>query len=813
MRFVGTIILFLLFPLSVWAQTATVSGTITDAQTGETLIGATVLDTRSGKGTVTNAFGRYSLTLRRDSVSLKVSFVGYEPQFFQMKLEKNRELNVKLSSSVTLEEVTITAERTGDVRSSQMSANVMTVEKIKSVPVMFGEADLIKALQLMPGVQSGSEGNSGMYVRGGGPDENLFLLDGVPLYNVSHMGGFFSAFNTDAVKNVTLYKGSFPARFGGRLSAVLDVTQNNGNDKELHGNLSVGLISAKFNLEGPLVKEKTTFSLSMRRTYAELFIIPAIMWLNDATSEEPEGPTVAQNAKFDAGYWFYDINAKLSHKFSDRSRLYASFFMGDDKIHGKVHTVTSLDEDINLGFANKWGNLVGALRWNYELTPKLFLNLAAHYTQYHNSIVGSVEKLAGPGDGATSTMEGDYNSGIQEATLRADFDLTPNPEHLVKFGVAATRHWFTPEVASASINYFDSIQMNKPLQVDSNIMSGTVPANEFVLYGEDDWSLTESVKLNYGLHLSAFHVDGKSYRSIQPRLSGRVLLTDDLSVKVGYARMTQYVHLLSTTSVTLPTDLWVPVTQKVEPMTSDQIAAGVSYSRSGIADFSIEAYYKWMDNLIEYKDGATFFGSSEHWENLVYSGRGWSYGVEFLVQREFGDLTGWIGYTWSRSMRQFDRPGQVLNGGNAFPAKYDRRHDLSIVLNYKISPTVDVSATWVFSTGNAASLALQTYPVAAEDPEAYDENAAQPTGSVNVIEGRNNYRMPNYHRLDLGANFHRKFKRARRTISVSIYNVYNRQNPYMLYRSRNDTYKDYPMALVQLSIFPILPSVGYTLYF
>ena len=396
MRFVGIIILFLLFPLSVWAQTATVSGTITDAQTGETLIGATVLDTRSGKGTVTNAFGRYSLTLRRDSVSLKVSFVGYEPQFFQMKLEKNRELNVKLSSSVTLEEVTITAERTGDVRSSQMSANVMTVEKIKSVPVMFGEADLIKALQLMPGVQSGSEGNSGMYVRGGGPDENLFLLDGVPLYNVSHMGGFFSAFNTDAVKNVTLYKGSFPARFGGRLSAVLDVTQNNGNDKELHGNLSVGLISAKFNLEGPLVKEKTTFSLSMRRTYAELFIIPAIMWLNDATSEEPEGPTVAQNAKFDAGYWFYDINAKLSHKFSDRSRLYASFFMGDDKIHGKVHTVTSLDEDINLGFANKWGNLVGALRWNYELTPKLFLNLAAHYTQYHNSIVGSVEKLAGP---------------------------------------------------------------------------------------------------------------------------------------------------------------------------------------------------------------------------------------------------------------------------------------------------------------------------------------------------------------------------------------------------------------------------------
>lgn len=794
-------------------QNATISGTVTDSRTGETLIGATVLDMRSGKGVVTNVYGHYSLTLKRDSVSLKVSYVGYEPQFANFKLDGTREQNFTLSSSVTLDEVVITAERVGDVKSSQMSANVMTVEKIKSVPVMFGEADLIKALQLMPGVQSGSEGNSGMYVRGGGPDENLFLLDGVPLYNVSHMGGFFSAFNTDAVKNVTLYKGSFPARFGGRLSAVLDVTQNNGNDKELHGNVSIGLISAKFNLEGPIVKEKTTFSFSVRRTYAELFLIPAIMWLNDLTTEEPSGPTVAQNAKFDAGYWFYDLNAKVTHKFSDKSRLYASFFAGDDKISGKIHTLTSLNEDINMAFANKWGNMVGALRWNYELSPRLFMNLAANYTQYNNSIVGTIEKQASPNDANASTVEGDYTSGIKEVTARADFDFTPNPEHMVKFGTLATRHWFSPEVASASVNYFDSIQMNQALQFDTAIAGGTIPANEFVLYGEDDWSITETVKLNYGLHLSAFNVNGKTYKSIQPRLSGRVMLSDDLSVKLGYARMTQYVHLLSTTSVTLPTDLWEPVTEKVEPMTSDQLAAGVSYSVMGVADFSVEAYYKKMNNLIEYKDGATFFGSSENWENLVYSGQGWSYGVEFLVQREFGDFTGWIGYTWSRSMRQFDRPGQIINGGKAFPAKYDRRHDLSIVLNYKVTPTIDISATWVFSTGNTASLATQTYPVAAENPDDYDEGAAHHTGSINVIEGRNNYRMPNYHRLDLGANFHRQFKRARRTISVSIYNVYNRQNPYMLYRSRTETYKDYPMALVKLSLFPILPSVGYTLYF
>jgi hypothetical protein len=334
-----------------------------------------------------------------------------------------------------------------------------------------------------------------------------------------------------------------------------------------------------------------------------------------------------------------------------------------------------------------------------------------------------------------------------------------------------------------------------------------------VAYAEDDWAITEALKVNYGLHLSAFRVQNSFYTALQPRLSGRMMLSDDLSVKVGYARMRQYVHLLSTTSVTLPTDLWVPVTDRVRPMVSDQVAGGVSYSRSGIADFSVEVYYKHMDNLIEYKDGATFFGSSENWENLVYSGEGWSYGVELLVQREVGNLTGWVGYTWSRTMHLFDRPGQVLNEGRAFPAKYDRRHDLSVVLSYKFSDRFDVSATWVFSTGNAASLATQSYPVAQEDPDDYDLGGAGQGASVNYIEGRNNYRMPNYHRLDLGANFHRKFKRAHRTISVSIYNVYNRQNPYMLYRSRNESYNGYPSALVQLSLFPILPSVGYTLFF
>ena len=811
MKFKLTILLLLLAPLLVMAQGHTISGTVTDAASGETLIGATVIDTRSGKGTVTNAYGHYSLTLKSDSVQLKISYVGYEPQQFGIMLTSNRQLSVKLKPSVQLDEVTIVAERTGDTRSSQISATQITVERIKSVPVMFGESDIIKALQLMPGVQSGSEGNSGMYVRGGGPDENLFLIDGVPLYNVSHLGGFFSAFNTDAIKNVTLYKGSFPARFGGRLSAVLDVTQNNGNDQELHGNASIGLISAKFTLEGPIVKERTTFNISARRTYAELFLIPTIMWFNDLGNDDP-APTVAQNAKFDAGYWFYDLNAKLTHKFSDKSRLYASFYSGEDFVHGKVKTVTSLDEDMMMGFRNGWGNLIGSLRWNYQLSPKLFMNTSLSYTQYKNSITGSVEKLATPEDPSPSTMQGDYSSGIKEATGRIDFDYSPNPDHNVKFGTYFTRHWFIPEVATGSVDYYDSIQMNGAFRMDSTIMSDTLPANEVVAFIEDDWAITEALKLNYGLHISGFQVGDTFYWSPQPRVSGRLMLTDDLSLKVGYAYMTQYVHLLSTTSVSLPTDLWVPVTERVEPMRSHQIAAGLFYSRSGIADFSVEAYYKRMTNLIEYKDGATFFGSSEHWENLVYAGDGWSYGLELLVQREIGDLTGWIGYTWSRTMRLFNREGQVLNNGEPFPAKYDRRHDLSIVLNYKLTDRIDLSATWVFSTGNTATLAKQRYPVASDDPDDYNLSANQ-TGQLAVYSGRNNYRMPNYHRLDLGANFHRKFKRCHRTISVSVYNVYNRQNPYMLYQSHTSSYNGYPSALMQLSLFPIIPSAAYTLYF
>ena len=802
MKHILTLLITCVVALAAAAQSHTLSGTITDESSGETLIGATVMDLLSGSGTVSNVNGRYSLTVKGDTVQLRISYVGYKTQQVGLRLSGNLAINFALSAAVELKAVEITAERVSDVKASRMSAIEVPIEQIKAVPVLFGEADIIKAIQLLPGVQSGGEGNSGMYVRGGGPDENLFLLDGVPLYNVNHLGGFFSAFNTDAVKNVTLYKGSFPARFGGRLSSVLDVTSNNGNDKQLHGNLSVGFLSAKLNLEGPIIKKRTTFCFSARRTYADILLQPLVKQLAEGDDK----------SKISAGYYFYDINAKVTHKFNEENRLYASFYLGSDKVYGKVNTMSSLQEDEYMNINNTWGNLVASLRWNRVLGPRLFMNLTTSYTQYNNKIVGGIEKVAHlPNGEQESKMEGDYNSGIKDFTLRADFDFTPNPKHDVKFGGYFLRHWFTPEVASVSIDYYDQIQMNSAWKTDTSLGGAIVPANEMVLFAEDDWSITDVLKVNVGLHASGFKVENSFYPSLQPRISARILLGENLSLKAGYAAMTQYMHLLSTTSVSMPTDLWVPVTDRIEPMASQQVAAGLFYKWDNVADFSVEGYYKLLNNLLEYKDGATFFGSSAHWEDMVVMGDGKAYGIELLVQRSVGKFTGWIGYTWSRTTHIFDREGQQLNGGKPFPAKYDRRHDFSIVLSYKFSDRVDVSATWVFSSGNAATLAMQRYAVASDDPNDYTH--ANSSNSIDYIEGRNNFRMPNYHRLDIGANFHREFKKCHRTINVSIYNLYNHQNPYMIYQSSKYSYAGYSSALVQLSLFPILPSVAYTLYF
>ena len=579
----------------VYAQT--VSGTVTDEATGETLIGATVLDVGSGKGTVTNAYGRYTLTLKGSKeVELRISYVGYAAQVHKVDLTANRQLNIALKANTMLDEVEITAERVGSPKMSQMSAIEVPVEQIKLVPVIFGETDVLKAIQLLPGVQSGTEGMSGLYVRGGGPDQNLFLLDGIPLYNVNHLGGFFSAFNGDAIKNVTLYKGSFPARFTGRISSVLDITSNNGNDKEWHGGGSIGVISAKINVEGPIVKEKTTLNLSLRRTYGDILLQPMLMAM--AASSEIDG--------LSAGYYFYDLNAKVTHKFNDRSRLYATWYSGDDEayIRAKVGSgYSNYKEFMKLSY--RWGNMATALRWNYELNPQLFMNVTGSFTRYRNRLsLGVEEEWRQQGQAYSDEVEMGLNSGIRDFAGRVDFDYAPSPEHAVKFGGVATVHTFIPQVQSARVRY-----TGEP-QIDTSFGESRVTAGEFTLYGEDDWSVTDALKINAGLALTGFAVQGRFYPSVQPRLSGRFMITDDISVKAGYSYMTQYMHLLSNSNISLPTDLWVPVTARIRPMNSHQVAAGIFYSWKYNIDFSVEGYYKAMNNLLEYKPGSTFLGSS-----------------------------------------------------------------------------------------------------------------------------------------------------------------------------------------------------------
>lgn len=795
----------LLMALLMWtcgtlmAQSYTISGTVSDSESGETMISATIYDMRSGKGALTNQYGRYSLTLPRDTVVLRISYVGYYTHFDTFYLDQNRSLNIEMNANRTLKTVRVTAEKVNSHRSSQMSAIEVPVEHIKAVPAIFGETDVLKALQLLPGVQSGSEGMSGMYVRGGGPDENLFLLNGVPVYNVNHLGGFFSAFNADAVKGVTLYKGSFPAHFGGRLSSVVDITTNDGNDKKLHGGFSIGLISARLNLDGPIYKDKTTFNLSARRTYADLLILPAV-----------RGAGVTMGSVLKAGYYFYDLNGKVCHKFNDRSRLTADFYMGDDVVYTSLRPMTmpfvgeigGTDIRMNLGY--NWGNIVGSLRWNYELNPQLFMSISGSYTRYRNDVhLGLAESWQSGTDFEYDSASMYYNSGIHDYSLRADFDYQPNPNHLIKFGANALHHIFYPDVRGM---YTEETYQGANISDDTTAIYDTiigesvVHANEINLYIEDDWSITEALKINAGLHASGFLVQKKPYFSLQPRLSGRLLVTDDLSVKAGYAMMTQYMHLLSNGSVNLPSDLWVPVTANIAPMQSHQIAAGGNYTLSGLFDISLEAYYKWMHNLLEYREGATFMTNSTGWEEKVCMGDGWAYGAELLLQRTIGELNGWIGYTWSKTMRQFDREGQTLNNGNPFPAKYDRRHDLSIMLSYKPNDRWDAGVTWVYSTGNVMSLAMQEY----YDPE---------TGAIGYVESRNNFRLPAYHRMDVGVNFHKQLKRGHRTISISVYNVYNHKNPFLVYESSNYRYQygntRYGSALVQMSLFPFMPSFSY----
>lgn len=790
----------------------TISGYVTDARSQETLLGASIYDALTMKGTVSNNYGYYTLRLPEGPVDFRASFVGFDPYSAGFELDRDTVVNIPLSQSNELSEVTVTARAIdNNVKGTQMSAIELPVTQLKKVPALFGESDVIKALQLLPGVQSGTEGSAGMYVRGGGPDENLILLDGVPLYNVNHAAGFFSAFNSDAIKNVTLYKGNFPARFGGRLSSVIDVRMKDGDMYEYHGNFSIGLIAAKANVEGPIVKGKTSFNLSFRRTYYDLITAPLV----NLIAKRESG-----NSRVWGGYYFYDLNLKVNHKFSDKDRLFLSIYSGDDKVYADVgfreefesamesfSFLSGNEQKLNLNWA--WGNRIAALRWNHVISPNLFMNVTGAYTQYRHALDAdfineSWVSTLGMTSQYSEKLGVGLHSGIYDFSGKVDFDFKPHENHDMKFGANITHHTYQP--SSTGVHISESMGGDYEYAFDTVMDNKSIRALETDLYVEDNWDINNFFKLNAGLHYSTFTVDGKTYHSLQPRVSLRALVTEDFSLKAGYAYMSQYIHLLSSNAISLPTDLWVPVTGQIVPMNSHQVAVGAFYDWNGF-EFSVEGYYKKMNNVLEYKDGASFFTLNQSsWQDRVVMGDGWSYGIELFAHKQVGKLTGWIGYCWSHADRLFNRPGQELNFGEVFPAKYDRRHDLNIVVMYEFNKRVDVGATWIFSTGNCATMAFQGY----HGLNLYDSYYPL---NIGYIEYRNNYRYNNYQRLDLVANFHKQKKHCERIFSISIYNVLCHNNPFIVipssYTVQNPDGSYRPQKVLrQISIFPIIPTLS-----
>ena len=667
------------------------------------------------------------------------------------------------------------------MRNAQMGQIDLSMNRAKSVPVIFGEVDPLKILQLYPGVSNAGEGNSGLYVRGGGPDQNLILLDDAVVYNSGHLFGFFSIFNGDALKNTTLIKGGMPAQYGGRISSVLDVSMKEGNLGKYQVEGGIGTIASRFSVQGPLKKDKASFLLSGRRTYIDALVKPFIK----------------KGSQFDgSGYYFYDFNAKFNYKFSSKDRLYLSGYFGRDKFDF-VNNKRQFDVEV------PWGNATLSARWNHVFHKKLFMNTTAVYNDYQFSL-GALQ----------NSFKFVLSSGIRDLNLKTDLDHYLTPEHKLKYGALITHHRITPSIASGRQ---DSV-IFQPKNAQNKY------ANEMALYAQDDWELGSRVKINYGLRWSAFQQLGpykkystdlngnrtdsvsfganelvKNYAGLEPRVTLRYALNDETSLKGSVSRNRQYLHLVSNAGTTLPTDVWVPSTLRVKPQLSWQYAGGIFKNfKDNTFETSIEVYYKSMQNQIEYREG--FTPSIKDPEEEFVFGKGWSYGTEFFINKTKGRFTGWVGYTLAWSWRKFPE----LNNGNKYPAKYDRRHDLSVVGIYEINPVWKLSTVFVYATGNATSL-----------PEKFYLIEGVLTQQFSRI---NQYRLAPYHRLDFSATYSPVPKKVRKWQSnwvFSIYNAYSRKNPYFYYYSQTGSAYQGTLEVQakQVSLFPVIPSVTYNFKF
>lgn len=794
------VLLLLAAGTALHAQRFTVSGYVTDSATGEAMIGASVFVEELGKGVPTNTYGFYSATLDKGRYTLLVRYMGYADLRRTVLLDADRKLNLKLQPAVEMmKAVEVTGERgKGNVQSTDMGRMDLDVQKLQTLPALLGEVDILKTLQYLPGVQSNGEGNSGFYVRGGGPDQNLILLDGATVYNASHLFGFFSVFNADAVKDIELIKGGMPAQYGGRSSSVLDITMKEGNDKAFHGEGGIGIISSRLTLEGPIIKEKSSFIVSGRRTYIDVLAKPFI---------NPESRFAG------SGYYFYDLNAKANYRLGDNDRFFLSGYFGRDvfNLHGNQPGSPS--------FKIPWGNATVTGRWNHLFSPKLFLNTTAVVSDYKFAFGGGQDQFGFS-----------LKSGIRDYGLKLDFNQYPTIRHNLRYGAQYTYHIYTP--STVAVNSAD---------VDFNIDTPSkLRAHEAALYVQDDFDLTDRLRINAGLRFSWFaHVGSyreyltnaqgittgthdygpgeviKQYSGLEPRAALRYTLDKNNSIKASFNRNLQFVHLASFSSIGLPTDTWIPSGKNVKPQQAVQYALGWFRDLAERKwEGSIEVYYKDMANQIEYAEGVKpeDIGNANYDYGLVF-GKGWSYGAEFFLKRRLGKLTGWVGYTWSKTMRKFPD----VDNGEPFPSRWDRRHDVSVVAGYALNDRWSFGATFVYSTGQAATLPVQRYFIEGR--------------LVSQFTSRNGFRMAPFHRLDLAATLKNKptkqvtdkatgevstvQRKYRSSWTFSVYNVYNRYNPYFIYFAQESTtgLEGLQLTARQVSLFGILPSVTWNFEF
>ena len=744
----------------------TISGYVTDAESGERLIGATVYLPALRRGVATNAYGFYSLSAPpADTLLLLVSYVGYAPRRDTLIGQQNLRHDVALTPNILLDEVEVVAtdEETG--RAPPLSVHRIPIQTVHTAPVLGGESDLLKTLQLLPGVKFGNEGSAGLYVRGGSPDQNLILLDGVPVYNVSHLFGFLSVFNSDALHSMELIKGGIPARYGGRLSSVLNITMKEGNLKERQGVFALSPIAGRFTYEGPIKKDTSSFIISARRTWLDAIAAVALL---------PQDRTL--------GYNFYDLNAKYNHRLNARNRVYVSFYTGRDRFFDTFN-----DGADRSTFNFRWGNLTAVARWNSIINAKLFMNTSLSYSSYNFFQEYRVEQEG-------TDFFSQTRSRIQDGTLRTDFDYALGPSHALKFGIQLTQQRFRPDVVQLVNASADTTFNNQDF----------IDATNAEVYAEDDITLSERVSVNVGLRASAFGVNGRTYANLQPRLAGRYQISSTQSLTASYTNMVQYLHLLTNSSLGLPTDLWVSSTENIAPQRAEQVALGFTQGlRNGMYQVSVESYYKRMRNLIAYRDGANYlFQNGEDWQNKVVAGDGDAYGVELLIDKKRGKLTGWLGYTLSWANRWFAE----IDNGRTFPFRYDRRHDVSLLVSYELPKDRLLSFTFVYATGNAITLPTARYQGVRPPNWEYADYGQSAFDDRVLLGQRNNYRMPAYHRLDVSYQRRKETKRLNhRTWIFSLYNAYSRLNPYFLYESNG--------KLKQYSLFPIIPSVTYRLEF